>query len=91
MHREQKILKPEDFEGSLCHSKDQIQDSLMEGQKPTKNRLRIKRLQQNAIIPTKGSRMAARHDIQALMDGTIPAQRQMLLDTGIAIRLPKRT
>ena len=33
--------------------------------------------------------MAARHDINALRDGTIPAQRQMLVDTGIAVGLPK--
>jgi len=35
--------------------------------------------------------MAAGHDIYALKDGTIPAQRQMLVDTGIAIGLPCAT
>ena len=40
-------------------------------------------------MSTKGSRMAARHDIYALRDGTILAQRQMLVDTEIAIGLPK--
>jgi len=35
--------------------------------------------------------MAAGHDIYALKDGTIPAQRQMLVDTGIAIGLPRGT
>jgi len=65
--------------------KDQIQVSLVEGKKRITNRLRIKRLQQNPIIPTKGSRMAAGDDIYALKDGTLPAQRQMLVDTGIAI------
>ena len=35
--------------------------------------------------------MAARHDIYALKDGTIPTQRQMLVDTGIAIGLPRGT
>ena len=35
--------------------------------------------------------MAAGHDMYALRDGTIPAQRQMLVDTGIAIGLPKGT
>jgi len=43
------------------------------------------------MIPTKGSKMAAGHDIYALKNGTIPAQRQMLVDTGIAIGLPKGT
>jgi len=49
----------------------------VEGKKRITNRLRVKRVQQNAIIPTKGSRMAAGHEIYALKDGTIPAQRQM--------------
>ena len=35
--------------------------------------------------------MAAGHDIYALRDGTIPAQRQRLVDTGIGIGLPKGT
>jgi len=35
--------------------------------------------------------MAAGHDIYALKDGTIPAQRQMLVDTVIAIGLPRGT
>ena len=55
------------------------------------NRLRIKRLSQRAIIPTKCLRMAAGHDLYALKDGTIPAQREMLVETGIAIGLPQGT
>jgi len=55
------------------------------------NGLRVKRLQQQATIPTKGSRMAAGYDIYALKDRTIPAQRQMFVDTGIAIGLPRGT
>jgi len=90
-HREQAILKPEHFEVSLCPRKDRIQVSLVEGKKLITNRLRMKRLQPNAIVPTKGSRMAAGPDIYALKDGTIPAQRQMLVDTGIAIGLPRGT
>ena len=35
--------------------------------------------------------MAAGHDIYALKNGSIPAQRQMLVETGIAIGLPKGT
>jgi len=35
--------------------------------------------------------MAAGQDIYALKDGTIPAQRQMLVDTGIPIGLPRGT
>ena len=35
--------------------------------------------------------MAAGHDIYALKNGTIPAQREMLVETGIVIGLPKGT
>ena len=84
-------MKPENFEVSLCHRKDRIQVSLVEGKKPITNQLRIQRRQRNVIVPTKGSRMAAGLDIYALKDGTIPAQRQMLVDTRITIGLPRRT
>ena len=90
-HREQSILKPEHFEISCCHRKDWIQVDHVKQKVTTRNRLRIKRLSQPAIIPTKGSRVAAGHDIYALKDVTIPAQRQMLVETGIAIGLPKGT
>jgi len=64
-HREETMLKPEHFEVLPCHRKDRIQVSLVEGKKRITNRLRIKRQQQNAIVPTKGSRMAAGHDFYA--------------------------
>ena len=51
-HCEKTILKPEHFDVSPCQRKDQIQDSLVEGKKWTTSRLRIKRRQQNAVIPT---------------------------------------
>jgi len=35
--------------------------------------------------------MAVGHDNSTLKDGTIPAQRQMLVETGIAIGLPRGT
>jgi len=63
----------------------------VEGKKRITNWLRITRLQRNAIVPTKGSRLAAGHDIYHLKDGTIPAQRQVLVDTRIAIGLPRGT
>ena len=84
-HREQSILKPEHFEISCCHRKDMIQVGLVKRKRKPTNRLRIKKLFQQAIIHTKGSRMAAGHDLYGLKNGTIPAQRQMLVETGIAI------
>jgi len=91
MHCEQTILKPEHFEVSLCHQKDRSEIGLVEGKRQTTHRLRVKRLPQDATIPTTRSRMAAGHDIYALKDGTIPAQREMVVDTGIAIGLPRGT
>ena len=58
---------------------------------PASNWLRIKRLSKDVKIPTKGSRMAAGHDIYALEEGAIPAKGQVLVRTGIAIGLPKGT
>ena len=55
------------------------------------NRLRIKKLSQQAITPTKGSRLVAGYDIYALKNVTILAERPMLVETGKAIGLPKGT
>jgi len=43
------------------------------------------------IIPTKGSRFAACHDIYALTDGLVPAKGPTLVETGIAIGFPEGT
>ena len=39
----------------------------------------------------KGSRLAAGHDLYAINEFVIPAQGQILAETGIAIGLPKET
>ena len=44
-----------------------------------------------ATIPTKGSRLAAGHDLYAINKFIIPSQGQVLAETGIAIGLPKGT
>jgi len=49
------------------------------------------KLSDKAIIPTKGSRFAAGHDIYALTDGMVPAKGQTMVETGIAIGLPEGT
>ena len=53
--------------------------------------IRKKGLSAKATLPTKGSRMAAGHDIYAINEFTIPAQGQVLAEMGIAIGLPKGT
>ena len=42
-------------------------------------------------MPTKGSRMAAGHDLYAMENILIPARGQVLVETGLAIELPKGT
>ena len=42
-------------------------------------------------MPIKGSRMAAGHDLYAMENIHIPARRQVLVETGLAIGLPKGT
>jgi len=49
------------------------------------------KLSDKAIIPMKGSRFAAGHDIYALTDGLVPAKGQTMVETGIAIGLPEGT
>jgi len=42
-------------------------------------------------MPTKGSRLAAGHDIYAIEEIQIPARGQKLVETGIAVGLPPNT
>ena len=42
-------------------------------------------------MPTKGSRMAAGHDIYTIDEIRIPARGQVLVETGIAVGLPPNT
>jgi len=51
--------------------------------------LRIIKLPDKAIIPTKGLQFAAGHDIYALTDGLVPAKGQTMVETGIAIHQQK--
>ena len=88
-HSEQSILKPEHFQISIVRG--EIEGRFDTGNTELEHRIRIKRLSNDAILPTKGSRMAAGHDLYALNDIPIPSKGQALVETGIAIGLPKGT
>ena len=89
-HSEQSILKSEHFQISVIHQKRNAETTLVpEERRPTS--LRIMRLSDKAIIPTKGSRFPAGHDIFALTDGLVAAKGQTMVKTGIAIGLPEGT
>jgi len=49
------------------------------------------KLSDKAILPTKGSKFPAGHDIYALTEGLVPAKGQTMVEMGIAIGLPERT
>lgn len=56
-----------------------------------KVKVQIKKLNENAIIPTNGSEKAAGHDLYACIDGVvliIPAGQTVKIRTGIAVAIP---
>ena len=72
-HSEQSILKSEHFQISVIHQKGSAETALIPGKhEPTS--LRLMKLSEKAIIPTKRSRFVAGHDIYALTDGMVPAK-----------------
>jgi len=89
-HSEQWILKSEHFQILVIHQKRNAETALV-SEKREHTSLRIMKLSDKAIIPTKGSRFAAGHDIYALNDGMVPAKGQTMLETGIAMGLPEGT
>ena len=89
-HGEPSILKPEHIQISLIHEDDEDEGYMSEPEPLIRNGVRVKRLSNKAIRPTKGSRLAAGQDIYAISAFTIPAQGQVIAETGIAIGLPKR-
>ena len=86
----QSSLKTEHFQISVIHQKQSAETALtQEKREPTS--LKIMKLSGKAIVPTKGSRFAAGHDIYALTDRLLPAKGQTMVETGIAIGLPEGT
>jgi len=89
-HSEQSILKSENFQISVIHQKRGVATALFPETHESGN-LRIMKVSDKAIIPTKGSRFVAGHDSYALTDGLIPVKGQTLVATGIAIGLAEGT
>ena len=53
--------------------------------------LRIRPLSPRAKMPTNRAKIAAGHDLYAMANIHIPARGQVLVETGLAIGLPKGT
>jgi len=93
-HSEQSILKPSHFQISLVSLNETSDDEGYETDikaNDTEDALRIKLLSPKAKMPTKGSRMAAGHDLYAIKEILIPARGQVLVETGLSIGLPQGT
>ena len=83
-------MKNKYFQISIIHQKRSPKTAnTAEKREPTS--LRIMKLSDKAIIPTKGSRFTAGHDIYALTDGLVQAKGQIIVVTGIAIGLLEGT
>ena len=90
-HTQQSILKSEHFQVTLIRPAGQQGKSSAGRKRLGVRRLRIRRLHPKAKMPTKGSRMAAGHDIYAIEAIRIPARGQKLVETRIAVSLPPNT
>jgi dUTP pyrophosphatase len=66
-------------------------DHLFRGIKQEKEKLLVKRLKNNAKIPTKGSEFAAGHDLYSIEEKEILSGGSSLISTGISIAIPNRT
>jgi len=89
-HTEQSILKPEHIQISVIDQKQSAETALTPERREPPS-LRIMKLSDKGIVPTKGSRFTASHDIYAVTDGLVPAKGQTIVETGIAIGLPEGT
>jgi len=53
--------------------------------------LQIKKLSQNAMVPTRGSAFAAGYDLYASESSIVPRRGKAMVSTGIAIAIPPGT
>ena len=94
MHREQQILQPQHFGKFQIavvwgDKQSPLQEELPYPKK--ENLVRIQRLIEDARIPTRGSKLAARHNLYSIENLTIPAHSRSLIKTGLAIAVPNGT
>lgn len=51
--------------------------------------IRVKKIRDNAILPTRGSAAAAGYDLYAAEGAFIPAGKTIMIGTGLAMEIPK--
>ena len=59
--------------------------------KKDKPKSKVKKLNKEAVLPTKGSKHAAGHDLYACEDYLLKSGTKALLNTQIAIELPEES
>ena len=93
-HREQQILRPEHFGKFQIavvwgDESPSLQQELPHLKK--ENLIRVQRLIEDARIPTRGSKLAAGHNLYSIENLTIHAHSRSLIKTGLAIAVPNGT
>ena len=53
-----------------------------------KMKLAFKKLNENAIVPSKGSARAAGYDLHSLVETVVKAKGKVLVSTGLAVAIP---
>lgn len=64
---------------------------LIRQQPRTRPALLVKKLSENAQLPTKGSEFAAGYDLYSAVDTTVPARGKALVSTDLSIAIPHGT
>ena len=59
--------------------------------KPARSRMPLRRLSEFAVLPVRGSALAAGYDLAAAYDCVIPARGKNLVKTDLAIACPEGT
>ncbi|AGE50224.1 dUTP pyrophosphatase [Acanthocystis turfacea Chlorella virus Canal-1] len=57
----------------------------------TMSALFVKKLDESAIVPTRGSELAAGYDLSSIADITVPSLGRVAVPTGLAIKVPAGT
>jgi len=90
-HSEQSLLKPEHLLISLVQDElvqEKLQKYVLEKQAIA---IQVMKMTVKATLTSRGSRPSAVHNFYAMADVLIPAQRQKLIRTGIAIGIQQGT
>ena len=94
----QNLCDPDSYEinynSSIVYSNtnsDEFSNNRVESGEQKTRQLRVKRLSDKAIIPTRGSPGSAGYDLSSTESVVVPAHGKALVSTQLAIALPEGT